>query len=72
MDQIWLSNNRRQIVHNVYCPNVNDAIAICEIELKQLDQEHSNYLEVPFEQYKSQWWQKESTLDAPCIWSTCS
>lgn len=51
MDQIWLSNNRRQIVHNVYCPNVNDAIAICEIELKQLDQEQSNYLEVPFEQY---------------------
>ncbi|MFL0583588.1 hypothetical protein ACH0B6_13485 [Solibacillus silvestris] len=51
MDQIWLSNNRRQIVHNVYCPNINDAIAICEIELKQLDQEQSNYLEVPFEQY---------------------
>lgn len=51
MDQIWLSNNRRQIVHNVYCPNINDAIAICELELKQLDQEQSNYLEVPFEQY---------------------
>lgn len=51
MDQIRLSDNRRQIVHNVYCPNVNDAIAICEIELKQLDQEQSNYLEVPFEQY---------------------
>nr|WP_255731453.1 hypothetical protein [Solibacillus sp. MA9] len=39
-------------MHNVYCPTVEQTIAICEVELKQLDEGQINYFEVPFEQFE--------------------
>ena len=52
VEQILLSKKQRQVLHNVYCPTVEQTIAICEVELKQLDEGQINYLEVPFEQFE--------------------
>lgn len=52
VEQILLSKKQRHVLHNVYCPTVEQAIAICEVELKQLDEGQINYLEVPFEQFE--------------------
>ena len=49
MEQILLSKKHRQLLHNVYCPTVEQTIAICEVELEQLEEGQINYLEVPFE-----------------------
>ena len=52
MEQILLSKKQRQLLHNVYCPTVEQTIAICEVELEQLDEGQINYLEVPFDQFE--------------------
>ena len=52
MEQILLSKKHRQLLHNVYCPFVEQTIAICEVELEQLEEGQINYLEVPFDQYE--------------------
>lgn len=51
VEQLLLSRKQRQVQHNVYCPTVEKTIAICEVALKQLQNEHINYLEVPFDQF---------------------
>ena len=51
VEQLLLSKKQRQVLHNVYCPNVEKTIEICEAELRQLDEGHINYLEVPFDQF---------------------
>ncbi|MGN7479126.1 hypothetical protein ACTHOQ_14870 [Solibacillus silvestris] len=52
MEQNRLSKKGRQLLHNIYCPNTSETIAMCEAELKQLSQQQINYLEVPFEQFE--------------------
>ena len=51
VEPLLLSRKQRQVLHNVYCPTVEKTIAICEVALKQLQNEHINYLEVPFDQF---------------------
>ncbi len=52
MEQLLLSKKQRQLLHNVYCPTVEQTIAICEVELEQLEKGQINYLEVPFDQFE--------------------
>jgi hypothetical protein len=51
VEQLLLSRKQRQVLHNVYYPTVEKTIAICEVALEQLQNEHINYLEVPFDQF---------------------
>lgn len=40
-----------QLIHNVYCPTVEQTIAICESQFVMLHEQQTAYFEVPFEQF---------------------
>ncbi len=40
-----------QLIHNVYCPTVEQTIAICESQIMMLHEQQTAYFEVPFEQF---------------------
>lgn len=40
-----------QLIHDVYCPTVEQTIAICESQFVMLHEQQTAYFEVPFEQF---------------------
>ena len=40
-----------QLIHNVYCPTVEQTIAICKSQFVMLHEQQTAYFEVPFEQF---------------------
>ena len=51
MERTLKQLKKNQLIHNVYCPTVEQTIATCESEIGMLHERQKVYFEVPFEQF---------------------
>ena len=51
MEQTLIQLQQNQLIHNVYCPTVEQTIATCELEMLKLHTQQKAYFEIPFEQF---------------------
>jgi len=51
MERTLIQLQQGQLIHNVYCPTVEQTIAICESQFVMLHEQQTAYFEVPFEQF---------------------
>jgi len=51
MERTLKQLHQNQLIHNVYCPTVEQTIATCESEIMMLHGQQKAYFEVPFEQF---------------------
>ena len=51
MERTLKKIQQNQLIHNVYCPTVEQTITTCESEIVMLNEQRKAYFEVPFEQF---------------------